>query len=195
MSSLRTSRSPGPAPLNSRYTYHHIFSDICKTRFNHFATGLLWKASLIISLVAVLLSKWSMNKWQKLIVWPLKALSLYAAVLVLIITRKNYLHVDFLGYTSWITAIYGQLLSLKWVTYQIIFSLSAFLISLTLKSSFFDEIENITLHTLFYNVSIFVVVPTVYSIQHLLLDLDRLTFNYGTQHQHPQKYISSKLAL
>ncbi|CDO92093.1 unnamed protein product [Kluyveromyces dobzhanskii CBS 2104] len=35
--------------------------------------------------------------------------------------------------------------------------------------------------------------PLVYSVQHVVLDRDRLTFNYGAQQQHPQKFISARM--
>lgn len=176
-----------------RYTYHHIFSDVCKTRFYHFATGLLLKTSIILGLILTIIGDWHESRLCKLVLWPLRALSLYGSALLLIITRKNYLHVDFLGYSSWITTICGQLISFKFLVYILIFILSASLISLPVKSSIFGPGELYELDSFHYNVSVFVIVPVMYATQHLLLDLDRLSFSYGTQHQQPQVYIGSRL--
>ena len=119
--------SVSPIPFSSRYNYHTIFSDICKTRFNHLATRLLLTVTVCVTLAAALASKRHHTAIEYLLVLPLKWVFLYLALLLLIITRKNYLHVNFLGYSNLFTHVNGQLFSLRTVVYQIIHSLSSIL--------------------------------------------------------------------
>lgn len=178
-----------PAP---RYTYHHIFSDVCKTRFNQYSRGFLFKISILLITLMVFISK-SSSPWTEILLEYFKVIPLMAAMLQVVITRKNYLHVDYLGYTSWISTIYGQLLSKKWAIYTFIYGIAAREIAYVFKGLFFRKFCCYSdTQNLYYSIFLYYIVPIVYSAQHVLLDLDRLTFNYGTQHQHPQKYMASK---
>lgn len=178
-----------PAP---RYTYHHIFSDVCKTRFNQYSRGFLFKISILLITLMVFMSK-SGSPWTEILLEYFKVIPLMAAMLQVVITRKNYLHVDYLGYTSWISTIYGQLLSKKWAIYTFIYGIAAREIAYVFKGLFFTKFCCYSdTQNLYYSIFLYYIVPIVYSAQHVLLDLDRLTFNYGTQHQHPQKYMASK---
>lgn len=193
MSYVQSLGPVAPQLRDSRFTYHRIFSGVCKSRFNNFARGLLFKTAVLVGLITTITTQWELSKSQKLLLWPVKILSFYVAMLMLIITRKNYLHVNYLGYTSWISASYGQLVSRKWITYLLVYVVSAFFLSLTFSCCFFTPGTGSRKHSQHYEFCCQFMVPFLYSIQHVLLDLDRLTFNYGAQHQHPQKFMASRI--
>lgn len=180
-----------PIPFSSRYNYHTIFSDICKTRFNHLATRLLLTVTVCVTLAAALASKRHHTAIEYLLVLPLKWVLLYVALLLLIITRKNYLHVNFLGYSNLFTHVNGQLFSLRTVVYQIIHSLSSILIALSIQDCIFYEFDLSSLT--YYRLHTWVLIPLLYTLQHSIFDLDRLPFDYGAQHQHPQQYVSNRV--
>ncbi|SCV01336.1 LAMI_0G10858g1_1 [Lachancea mirantina] len=177
--------------LESRYTYHSILSDVCKTRFNHLATRLLVSASFSLGLISAIFCQTCGSKWEYMIVIPFRALLIYLASLLVIITRKNYLHVQYFGYTSILTQFYGQLCSIKAAAYALIYFFSGLNISHVLHGCFFGitDVESSSL----YKFGMWVLVPLFYAAQHAIFDMDRLSFRHGSQHQHPLRYISGKV--
>ncbi|CEP63699.1 Ndc1p LALA0_S09e00518g [Lachancea lanzarotensis] len=180
-------------PLNSRYSYHAIFSDVCKTRFNHLVMRLLLSVTLALGLLLTLIGASSETTMaQKLAVWFVKSLMCYLAVLLVVITRKNYLHVQSPGYSSVITQIYGQLCSAKFCVYFGVHWLSNVCIAAAAKDAVFGCALR-SQQQFAYRFAIWGLAPSLYAIQHVAFDLDKLMFQYGSQHQHPQRYIGSRL--
>lgn len=175
-----------PVPLSSRYSYHAIFSDVCKLRFNHLVTRLYLVS---MSLEAILLGIWAI-----IFATPLrgflsvvpKTLLLLMASLIIALTRKNYLHMRFLGYSSLLTHCLGQLLSIKFIVYYFVHAIGTCLISKTIPISEIGPKHTLT----FYYIQVWLVLPLIYTLQHVLLDLDKLSFNFDLQYQPPAMYIS-----
>ncbi|AGO14107.1 AaceriAER307Wp [[Ashbya] aceris (nom. inval.)] len=183
--------SATPAPLNLRYSYHAIFSDICKTRFNYLATRLLLTLSVVSGAAVTIMGRWDVTRWERLLVFPVKTLLVYFALLLVIITRKNYLHVQFLGYSNTITFVYGEFFSLKFVLYQITHIVSGLLISLALGGVLYDAKHSIPV--LYQRINEWMLVPLIYTVQHLAFDLGRLSFNYGHHRHSCQTFILSRM--
>ncbi|SCU94349.1 LADA_0G08020g1_1 [Lachancea dasiensis] len=182
-----------PVPLNSRYSYHAIFSDICKTRFNHLATRLLLTLAVVFGLILALVSGSNQtNLIHKLFLWPVKCMVCYLGMLLVVVTRKNYLHVDFPGYSSIITQVYGQLFSVKLLVYFFIYSASSACFNGAAGSAILGHLSS-RKNMFAYRFAIWILMPALYALQHVIFDLDKLSFQYGAQHQHPQRFISSKI--
>ncbi|SCW02770.1 LAFE_0F13894g1_1 [Lachancea fermentati] len=180
-----------PFPLSSRYSYHSIFSDVSKTRFNHLATRLLFSCALFVGLTSTILCHSCSTRWEYLLILPVKWVSVYIAFLLIIVTRKNYLHVDSLSYSSVVTQVYGQLVSIKTLVYLLIHTLSAVLTASAVRDCIFSNLDYPALA--YYRFCAWFMTSLLYATQHVSFDLDKLSFIYGSQHQHPQRFISSRL--
>lgn len=181
-----------PVPLSSRYSYHTIFSDVCKTRFNHMATRLSLILTFFQVLIISLISRGQQSHLEWLFILPLRFFLLYVSFLLIVITRKNYLHVDFKGYSNAIKLILGQTFSVATLVYQLIYCLCCFLLSLAVSDCLgLTSISSSHAFTQSYRLHIWVLIPMIYTLQHCLFDLDRLSFNFETHFQPPQRYISS----
>lgn len=177
--------------LNSRYTYNVIFNDICKTRFNHLVTRLFLTTNIFQTFIVILLSKGQYSIVECILMFISKFILLFVVALVVIITRKNYMHVRSLCYSTLTTQIIGQLFSFTFIVYQIIFSVCSFLLALAYGDCFgISSIDS--QYTPFYRAYVWLLIPTVYALQHHLFDLDKLSFSFELQHQLPQQQISSK---
>ncbi|GCE97918.1 hypothetical protein ZYGM_003884 [Zygosaccharomyces mellis] len=183
-----------PVPLSSRYSYHTIFSDICKTRFNHLATRLSLTLTFFQALVIVFFSRGQQSHLEWLLALPLRFILLYLCFLLIVITRKNYLHVDFKGYSNAVKLILGQTFSVSTLVYQLIYSLCCFLLSLAVGDFLgLTTISSSHVFTQGYRLHVWILIPTIYTLQHCLFDLDRLSFNFETHFQPPQQYIASHI--
>ncbi|SCV05642.1 LANO_0H11980g1_1 [Lachancea nothofagi CBS 11611] len=181
-----------PAPLSSRYSYHAVFSDVCKTRFNHLATRLLLSMAMTLGLFLAATGSGNNTKViQKIVLWPLKGFLCYLAVLLVVVTRKNYLHVDFPGYSSLVTQIYGQLCSVRLIVYFGIHCVSSLCLTGAARDAVYGTIQ--PQHLFVYRLTTWALIPALYTLQHVVFDLDKLTFQYGAQHQHPQQFIASRV--
>lgn len=181
--------STDPAPINSRYSYHAIFGDICKTRFNHLVTRLFMTSSVIELLFFSIITKGSKSIVELLFLFFPKLIILNLVSLSVIVVRKNYMHVHSLGYSNDITYVLGQVVSLKTIMYLATYILSSFLLNLTIGDWFLNESHIFPL----YRFLIWFLIPVIYCIQHVLFDRDRLMFTFDTQFQFPQEYILAGL--
>lgn len=125
---------------------------------------------------------------------PLRFFVLYLCFLLVVITRKNYLHVDFKGYSNVVKLILGQIFSVSTVVYQLIYSLCCFLLSLAVSDCLgLASMSSSYAFTQSYRLHVWILIPVVYTLQHCLFDLDRLSFNFETHFQPPQQYIASRI--
>lgn len=184
-----------PVALSSRYSYHTIFTDICKTRFNHLATRLLLITTLSEALVLTILSRGYSSSFELLIIFPLRLSLLYLANLSIIICRKNYLHVQYRGYANLVKSTIAQLFCLRFVIYELIHCFCSLCISVTFSDFFGFSGFTSPCHEFMkcYRVLICIMIPTLYTLQHCIFDLDRLSFSFETHFNPPQQYISSSL--
>ncbi|QLQ78343.1 hypothetical protein HG537_0A05900 [Torulaspora globosa] len=180
-----------PIPLSSRYSYHTIFSDICKTRFNHLATRMCSSFTILQAIMLALVSGGCGSYLESVLVVPLRFLLLYLSSLLVIVTRKNYLHVQYRGYSNVWKLIFGQLFCVRFAVYEIIHFACSFLVSLAYSVVLGSEDSgSSTVFKQCYMLYIWVLIPTVYTLQHCLFDLDRLSFSFDIHFQPPQRYIS-----
>lgn len=126
--------------------------------------------------------------------FPMRFMLLYLSSLLIVITRKNYLHVEFKGYPNLIRLVLGQMSSLSTVVYQLVYSFCCFLLSLTVSDCLgLGSMSSSHSFTQCYRLYVWILIPTIYTLQHSLFDLDRLSFNFETHFQPPQKYIASSM--
>lgn len=183
-----------PIPLSSRYSYHTIFSDICKTRFNHLATRMSSTFTVFQALLLTLISSGSGSWLECALLVPLRFVLLYLSSLFIMVTRKNYLHVQYRGYSTIWKLIFGQLFCVRFVVYEVVHFACSFLISLVYSALLGSErAGSSNVFKQCYMLYVWVLIPTVYTLQHCLFDLDRLSFSFETHFQPPQTYISSSL--
>ncbi|AMD21612.1 HFL244Wp [Eremothecium sinecaudum] len=180
-----------PTPLNSRYSYHAILSDICKTRFNHLAIRLLLTISVTFGAVLTFLTRWDVNAWERVLLFPGKVILLYIGLILVIITRKNYLRVQFLGYANIVSFLYGQFFSLKFIFYHLTYLASGILITWALNGVLYDPSYSIPVALRRLNV--WLINPSLYTAQLLVFDLERLSFSFGFQHEDRQFRIAGRL--
>ncbi|CCD23742.1 Ndc1p NDAI_0C00810 [Naumovozyma dairenensis CBS 421] len=181
-----------PLLSNTRYSYHAIFSDICKTRFSHLVTRLFFVTTLLQTLLITILSSPQSFAWERVLLFFPRFLFIYIVSISIIITRKNYLHVESIGYSNWYTTIFGQLCSTRFVVYQFIYCVGTFAIALALGDCF--QISSLSrnsasLHKLY----VWLLIPTLYNLQHNIFDQDKISFPFESQIQLPQQYISRSL--
>ncbi|CCK68784.1 Ndc1p KNAG_0B03420 [Huiozyma naganishii CBS 8797] len=184
--------------VNARFSYHAIFSDICKTRFNHLVRRLFLTTTVLQAVAVQLLTNAFASPLESALLVVPKMLALYVAALLIIITRKNYLHVRSLGYSTVSTQALGQIFLFRFTVYQLIFSVSSFATALAIGdclglSSGSPVAYNGSLYGQFYRLYVWLLIPTIYNLQHNLFDLDKLSFNFVRQFQPPQTYIASNL--
>lgn len=185
----------------SRYSYNTIFSDICKTRFNHLVTRLLFIVTVVEALVITLLSskrndqQFAFSIIENIFLFFPKAIVLYFVSVFIIITRKNYLHVDSLGYSSFGTQLLGQIFAFKFITYQALYTLGSLALALTMGDMIFIGSTNYTRwESIFYRQYVWLIIPLVYNLQHNIFDMDKLVFIFDRQFQLPQLTISSNMS-
>lgn len=179
-----------PIPLSSRYSYHTIFSDICKTRFNHLATRICSTFTIFQAILLTLISGGSSSYLECALLVPLRFLLLYLSSLLVIVTRKNYLHVQYRGYPNLWKLIFGQLFCVRFVVFEVVHLACSFLISLAYSVLLGSEGTSAVFKQC-YMLYVWILIPTIYTLQHCLFDLDRLSFSFDTHFQPPQQYISS----
>lgn len=176
--------------LNPRYTYHTIFSDVCKTRFNHLVTRLFFICSIIQTVVISLLALPHSPLWELALAFVPNILALNLVSLLIIVTRKNYMHVKNFGFANSLTFILGQLLSVKFLVYQGVYSMGSILLSFVLGVVFGRGGSG---WKPYYKLFIWLVVPTIYNLQHHVTDADKLSFNCENFFQAPQDYVLERV--
>lgn len=186
---------------SSRYTYNTIFSDICKTRFNHLVTRLLFIITVVEALFITFLSskrsgqQFAFSLIENIFLFFPKVIVLYFVSVFIIITRKNYLHVDFLGYSSFGTQLLGQIFAFKFVTYHILYTLGSLALALTMGDMIFIGSASYSRwESLYYRQYVWLIIPLVYNLQHNIFDMDKLVFIFDKQFQLPQLTISSNIS-
>lgn len=186
---------------SSRYTYNTIFSDICKTRFNHLVTRLLLIITVVEALFITLLSskrngqQFAFSIIENIFLFFPKVIVLYFVSVFIIITRKNYLHVDSLGYSSFGTQLLGQIFAFKFVAYHILYTLGSLALALTMGDMIFIGSANYSRwESLYYRQYVWLIIPFVYNLQHNIFDMDKLVFIFDKQFQLPQLTISSNIS-
>ncbi|SMN17834.1 similar to Saccharomyces cerevisiae YML031W NDC1 Nuclear envelope protein with multiple putative transmembrane domains [Maudiozyma saulgeensis] len=178
--------------VHTRYSYNTIFSDICKTRFNNMIVRFFLSITFIQTLLITLASRYNASWIQGILLFFPKYLALYFVAICLIISRKNFLHVNSLGYSSFVTQIVGGVCSFKAIVYYVTYSVCSIMLGNSigdnriLYSLSFHNIENYRLYTWF-------LIPLVYTVQHVFFDADKLTFSIDSQYQAPQQYITLRL--
>lgn len=144
-------------------------------------------------LLAVVSNRSSSNLERALKV-PLWVFLLYVSSLFIVVARKNYLHVQYRGYSNLLEVIFGQLVCMRAIVYESVHLVCSFLISLT-----YSDVLGLGTAVSSYTFSqylllyVWVLVPTLYTLQHCLFDLDRLSFNFEAHFQPPQQYINASL--
>lgn len=175
-----------------KYSYNAIFSDVCKARFNQLATKLFIILAVLEAVLLSIISSRYYSLVESLFMLPIKVFLLYIAALFISITRKNYLHVQFNGYSNLLTNIVGQLVSTRTIVYQTVYFFSSISIALALGDCFGVSYLSSNLIK-FYRIFIWMIIPTMYTVQHSIFDLDRLSFSFDSQFQPPQEYIMLKI--
>lgn len=175
-----------------RYSYNTIFSDICKTRFNNMIVRFFLSITFLVTLFLTLVSRYNVSLIQGILLFFPKYLALYFVAICLIISRKNFLHVNALGYSSFVTQLVGEICSFKAIVYYVTYSVGSIMIGNTISdnrilySLSFYNVENYRLYTSF-------LIPVTYTVQHIFFDADKLTFSIDSQYQAPQQYIIKRL--
>ncbi|EDO17678.1 hypothetical protein Kpol_1004p53 [Vanderwaltozyma polyspora DSM 70294] len=175
-----------------RYSYNAIFSDVCKARFNHLAMRLFVILVIMEASIFTILSKSYYSTLESLFLFLIKFILLYFASLSISIIRKNYLHVQFKGYSNVITHVLGQLFSLRTIVYQLLHVFCSVLISLAIGESFGLSYLSANLLN-YYRIYIWFIIPTIYTVQHSMFDLDRLSFTFESQFEPPQQFIALRI--
>lgn len=201
MSSTYASRSIAHSGQNERissssssrtaYHYHSIFSDVCATRFQKLSKAIFtfsWALSVLVAIPSGL--AW----WNTLL--PLRGLVIAFGFFLLACLRKNNLHVDFLGYRTLANQYIGQLISKKFLITLAIYWVSSLLFlsiaHLQFSSLTFKAIPKkhqyppINDQYIFYYFNAFYI-ALVYSVQHTILDYDRLVFAQHKFYSHPKQ--------
>lgn len=180
------------SPMSSRYSYHTLFSDICKTRFNHLVTRLFLVAIIFETFMITILSCGYHITFENVLMLIPRFILLYSVSICIIIARKNYLHVKSLGYSNWGTQILGQLISIRFLVYQLIYSSCTFAIALALGDCFGLSQLSAQKNGLIYRLFVWILIPLIYNLQHSLLDNDKLSFAFESQVNLPQTYIADR---
>lgn len=178
--------------IHSRYSFNTIFSDICKTRFNNMVVRFFLNFIFLESLLITLVSEYNSSFMQGLMLFFPKFLALYFTSIGLIITRKNWLHIKALGYSTFVTQVFGQLCSFKFISYYVTFMASSMLIGYSISDNMlFDSLNGLDVD--YYRSYAWFLIPLLYTSQHVFFDLDKLAFGIDSQHQAPQQYIAMRL--
>ena len=186
----------------NRQSYETLFTDVCKLRFNFLVTRFLatlttlifilsW-ASRKVKLSSVLFlgggnDNYYYSKGISILTTPIDWFLIYVSLIIICITRKNYLHVSFdVRKNKW------KRVFRKTVVYYIIYFLSYILVSFGLSQ--LNVVGNSQFFSFYFRMLSLFVIPMIYTIQHVYMDLDRLMFNHGARDKRPQTYITSKLS-
>ncbi|CAR24811.1 Ndc1p [Lachancea thermotolerans CBS 6340] len=180
-----------PSPLSSRYSYHAIFSDVCKTRFSHLVARLLFSMAVCIGALASALAQRGASKWERTLSAPGKGILVYVGMLTVVLARKNYLHVRLPGYSSALSQAYWQLCSGQALVQLAVHILSSICIASALRDTVTGALQ--PQRVFGYRLAVWLLVPGLYTAQHVAFDLGRLAFRYGAQHQHPQQFIITRI--
>ena len=186
--------------LRPKRSYHSIFSDVCKIRFNNMVVRFFLVTVVIQAFVATLLSNSSSTFFIKPLKFAYKFILFYSIDILIIIARKNYLHVTSLGYSTFLTQVIGQLFSTKFVVYEITYTLCSLLFGITT----YDDLRisspknggssiQESLITVFYRLHVWVLIPLLYTVQHVVFDLDKLPFSIYSQYSSPQSFVNSRI--
>ncbi|CCE65164.1 hypothetical protein TPHA_0K00300 [Tetrapisispora phaffii CBS 4417] len=175
-----------PVPLSHKYKYTSLFSDICRSRFNHLVTRFIPIIGLLFTLtISILFGSGYPSYFRRIISSLLyKFPILYLLSLLLVFMRKNYLHVNYDVPSNIITSVFRRLFSIKAIAY-----LLSNILVIKLFAVFFQDLLSISLN----HILLTIILPATYTIQHVLFDLDRLPFKFEIQHQPPSEYIYKKL--
>ncbi|KAH3687712.1 hypothetical protein WICPIJ_001296 [Wickerhamomyces pijperi] len=175
----------------SEYHYNNVFNAVCSTRFQklaRFIASSTWILTFILALPT------DISFVSKLL--PLRAIPIAVGFFLLACLKKYSLHVDFLGYKTLSSQILGQLANKNFLLTLAFYWVSAFLYFFTLHGALFSDlkIKDIPLkhqYPLLNDQFVFLYylcffIALIYSLQHSVLDRDRLVFRYGYFHQHPR---------
>lgn len=100
------------------------------------------------------------------------------------------MHVKNFGFANSLTFILGQLLSVKFLVYQGVYSMGSILLSFVLGVVFGRGGSG---WKPYYKLFIWLVVPTIYNLQHHVTDADKLSFNCENFFQAPQDYVLERV--
>lgn len=84
------------------------------------------------------------------------------------------MHVKNFGFANSFTFALGQLLSMKFLVYQVVYTFGSFLLSLVLSTVFGRGGSG---SRPYYRLFIWIIIPTIYNLQHQFTDADKLSFN------------------
>lgn len=184
-----------------RYSYNIIFSDVCKTRFNHLVTRLLFIISVFEGILISILSERKNNQQyafsivENILFFIAKSIALYFISIFIVITRKNYLHVDSLGYSSFSTQLLGQIFQFKFLLYHVLFTIGTLTLALVMSDLNFIGSNNFTkLELVYFKQFVWLLIPLIYNLQHNVFDMDKLIFIFDRQFQLPQLIISNNIS-
>lgn len=186
--------------IRPKRSYHSIFSDVCKIRFNNMVVRFFLITVVFQAFFATLLS----NSRSTFLIRPLrfayKFILFYAIDILIIIARKNYLHVTSLGYSTFLTQVIGQLFSTKFVVYEITYTLCSLLFGIATYDDLRISLPNNSgssiqegLTFVFYRLHVWVLIPLLYTVQHVVFDLDKLPFSIYSQYSSPQSFINLRI--
>lgn len=181
-----------PRDARYRYSYNVIFSDICKTRFNNMIVRFFLSVTFLQTIFITLISRYNHSFIQGVMLFFPKYLELYFVALCLIVSRKNFLHVTSLAYSSFITQFIGQICSFNAVVYFVTYAIGSILIGNIISDN--AILYSLSLyHVESYRLYSWVLIPAAYTLQHILFDADKLVFGIDSQYQAPQQYIAARL--
>ncbi|EDO18903.1 hypothetical protein Kpol_1023p72 [Vanderwaltozyma polyspora DSM 70294] len=177
--------------LKSKYQYHSIFGDICRIRFNHLLTKLLLILVIVEVLLVFILCNGGRNIFKGFFISLIKFIKLYLSLVIVMFTRKNYVHVQYFGYSNILTSFLGKLFSLRFLVYLLTYTISSILIANVYDGSFGISMWN--WNSFEYQLYLWVLFPFFYTLQHVILDHDRLPFKFDVQYQSVRFYIQKRL--
>lgn len=197
---LRPSSTSSSAifPSTSEYHYNSVFNAVCSTRFQKLARFI---ASSTWILTVILAIPTDISWVSKLL--PFRTIPIAFGFFLLACLKKKLLHVEFLGYKTLVSQIVGQALNRNFLLTLAAYWISSLLYFFTLHGSLFSDLEvkSVPLkhqYPLLNDEFVFLyffafIVALVYSLQHSILDRDRLVFRYGHFHQHPKEALLHKV--
>lgn len=179
--------------IRYRYSYNVIFSDICKTRFNNMIVRFFLSVTFLQTIFITLISRYNHSFIQGAMLFFPKYMGLYFVALCLIVSRKNFLHVTSLAYSTFVTQLVGQICSFNALVYFVTYAIGSILIGNIISDN--AILYSLPLHhTESYRLYSWILIPAVYTLQHILFDADKLVFGIDSQYQAPQQYIAAKLS-
>ena len=176
-----------------RYSYNVIFSDICKTRFNNMIVRFFLSVTFLQTIFITLLSRYNHSFIQGVMLFFPKYLELYFVAICIIVSRKNFLHVTSLGYSTFVTQLIGQIFSFKALVYFVTYAMGSLLIgNIISDNAIFYSLSLYRIES--YRLYSWILIPATYTVQHVLFDADKLVFGIDAQYQAPQQYIAARLS-